>query len=541
MPRYIGRMALPALARATAFALPRHSPAAVGAAYVALYVFLDWVSFIDPFGPLGITPWNPPPGLSVFVVMRYGKGMLPWLFAAAVLADVFVRGLTAPWSYVAAACAWLAVGYTATTVLLSKTATIRGRIATVRSAAAFMATVVCATFLIGVGYIGIFVVGGVVPIDAFPRTLAQFWIGDVIGIVVTTPFLLALPNWREAFAGRRLETAAQAAAIVAALWLVFGLGIGTELKLFYVLFLPLIWVAMRKGMTGTTVANLVIQVGIILALVGAHRGGEVLDFQFLMLALAATGLFLASAVEERRTAEVKLRDKQFELDRTLRAAAASELASTLAHELNQPLSAVASYTRSCQILLERGDPDRELPSIMDKVVAEANRAGTVVHRLRDLVRSGTIRLETVSPASILDSVAHAARARCARQAFDLRVDSAPDVPDIAGDRIQIELVLHNLISNAIDALGDATGERAIVLSASRHDDERVRFTVADSGPGVTRAVVPTLFEPLASDKARGLGLGLALSRTIVEGHGGTLWLVDAAGGATFCLTIPIAK
>jgi signal transduction histidine kinase len=164
-----------------------------------------------------------------------------------------------------------------------------------------------------------------------------------------------------------------------------------------------------------------------------------------------------------------------------------------------------------------------------------------VHRLRELVRSGTTRLERVSPASILDSVAHAASTRCARHAITLRIDRVPDVPDIAGDRIQIELVLHNLISNAIDALDATTGERTIVLTASRHDHQRVRFTVADNGPGVTRAVIPTLFEPLASDKASGLGLGLAISRTIVEGHGGTLWLADAAGGATFCLTIPNAK
>ena len=107
-----------------------------------------------------------------------------------------------------------------------------------------------------------------------------------------------------------------------------------------------------------------------------------------MLALALTGLFLGVSVDERRAAEAKLRDKQAELDRSLRAAAASELASTLAHELNQPLSAIGTYTRSAQILLERGDPDGELPATMRKVVAEANRAGTVMRRLREFVLTG---------------------------------------------------------------------------------------------------------------------------------------------------------
>ena len=527
---------------AHAFALPQRQGVGVVAAYVLLYLFLDWVSFVDPYGPLAITPWNPPPGLSVFMVMRYGIAMTPWLFVAAFLADIFVRGLTAPWPYVVAACAWLAVGYAATTLLLTRVLGAGGTIATTRNAAAFMVTVVCATLVIGLVYIGIFALGGVVAVDAFPRTIAQFWIGDVIGIVVTTPFLLACVRWREAFAGRALETAGQAAAIVAALWLVFGSGLGTELKLFYVLFIPLIWIAMRGGMTATTASTLVIQVGLILAVLhGRNRGGDVLDFQFLMLALAATGLFLAAAVEERRAAEMKLRDKQSELDRSLRAAAASELASSLAHELNQPLSAVASYTHSCQVLLARGDPEGELPAIMDKVVAEASRAGTVVHRLRDLVRSGTTRLAMLSPAAVLDSVAHSAQARAARHAVSIRTECAPDVANIDGDRVQIELVLHNLVANAIDALERTNGERIITLRALRHDDRFVRFAVGDNGPGVDPSIVPTLFEPLASDKATGLGLGLAISRTIVESHGGTLWLADSAGGATFCLTIPVTK
>ena len=101
--------------------------------------------------------------------------------------------------------------------------------------------------------------------------------------------------------------------------------------------------------------------------------------------------------------------------------------------------------------------------------------------------------------------------------------------------------MHNLISNAIDALSHKAGERTLALTALRHDERSVRFEVADNGPGVNSAVIPTLFEPLASDKANGLGLGLAISRTIVEGHGGMLWLANSAEGATFCMTIPNAK
>ena len=140
----------------------------------------------------------------------------------------------------------------------------------------------------------------------FVRSVAQFWIGDLIGVVVTTPLLLVA----DARGRRPMSTSCggrrccRPAAVVAALCLVFGSGLGDELKLFYVLFLPLIWIAMRRGLAGTTAATLLVQIGLIAALLfGGHAPGEVLDFQFLMLALALTGLFLGVTVDERRAAE----------------------------------------------------------------------------------------------------------------------------------------------------------------------------------------------------------------------------------------------
>ena len=216
------------------------------------------------------------------------------------------------------------------------------------------------------------------PTGRLVDSVAQFWIGDLIGVVVTTPALLSAARIQlTAARPPSVETVAQAGAIVLALAVVFGSGLGAELKLFYVLFISLIFIATRPpAWQCATWSILLVQVGLIAALnFGGHEPGEFLDFQFLMLALALTGLFLGVTVEERRAAEHKLREKQFQLDRSLRAAAASELASALAHELNQPLSAVASYTRACQLLLADGDPDRELMPTLNKVVLEANRRG----------------------------------------------------------------------------------------------------------------------------------------------------------------------
>lgn len=519
--------------------LPRGAP--LVALYLVLYIALDWVSYIDPLGPLGITPWNPPAGLSLFLLLRFGLVMTPWLFVATFCAEVLVRGVPAPWPVIVVACALLTAGYASMAALLRGPLRFNDGFATLRDATVFTGTVAVTTLIFAVLYIGLFVAAGIIPAATLVHSIAQFWIGDLIGIIVTTPVLLAATRTRAAGSQVRWwEAVLQIASILFALWIVFGSGMGEELKLFYVLFLPLVWIAMRRGVGGTTAAALLVQIGLIAALLfGGHKPGEVLDFQFLMLALALTGLFLGVTVEERRSAEQKLRDKQFELDRSLRAAAASELASTLAHELNQPLSAIASYTRACQLLLERGDPERELPTTMNKVVAEANRAGTVVRRLREFVRSGSVRQQRLAPVGLLEAAADAARARAIRHGVTMVVNASPGLPDVTGDSVQIETVLHNLIANAIDAMKGNAGSRTIRLFATASGDS-VMLAVADDGPGVAPEMLATLFQPLATSKTQGLGLGLAISRTIVEAHGGRLWLEPTATGASFCLTLPVA-
>jgi glucose-6-phosphate-specific signal transduction histidine kinase len=175
------------------------------------------------------------------------------------------------------------------------------------------------------------------------------------------------------------ETVLQTVLVVAALWLVFASHLFDELKLFYVLFLPLMWIAMRHGIEGTAVATLVIQVGLIAAMwLGDYGAGTVLEFQFLLLAVCDYGLFLGLTVSERREIALQLRERQFELDRSLRLVGASELASALAHELNQPLSAISSYVRACQLMIGGGrDVPKALTDTMEKVVVEVTRAGNV--------------------------------------------------------------------------------------------------------------------------------------------------------------------
>jgi len=513
--------------------------------YIAAYVALDWVSFIDPVGAFAITPWNPPPGLSLALLLRYGLRRAPWLFVAEFVSDVLVGGAPPSLPVIAAAALLLAVAYTGVAALLLGPLRFRPDFARLRDAVVFIVTVVAATGIIAIAFVALSAGNGLVTNDEYGRSVAQFWIGDLIGIIVTTPFLLVLSR-PGALASVRVtrETVVQAVAVLATLWLIFGWGIGHELKLFFILFLPLIWIATRHGIVGTVIAIFVIQVALIVAVeMSPRRDGAVLEFQFLMLALAGTGLLLSVAVTERTTIERALRDKQSELERSLRLAAASELASALAHELNQPLSAITAYVRACQIMLAQPVVQNDIMAgTMDKVVAEVNRAGTVVRRLREFFRTGSAQLERVPVGALIDGVVATAEERASRYGIVLAGHVAPGMPDVSADRVQIGSVLHNLVNNAIDALKEsAKPVRTVRISGALDDKGLVRLAVQDNGPGVNPDMEPTLFLPFATSKPDGTGLGLAISRSIVEAHGGRLWYEPGSDGSTFVFTVAVAS
>jgi two-component system sensor kinase FixL len=176
---------------------------------------------------------------------------------------------------------------------------------------------------------------------------------------------------------------------------------------------------------------------------------------------------------------------------------------------------------------------------MDKVVAEASRAGSVVRRLRDFFRSGSGRSETVAPAALIAEACAAAHERATRHGVVV-VQSARNLPDVRVDRVQIEAVLSNLLGNAIDAVKGRPPPREVHVDATRDAPGYLRIGVTDNGPGIDPAIAQSLFEPFVTTKSRGMGLGLAISKSIIDAHGGRLWHEPREPGSAFCFTVPAA-
>lgn len=214
------------------------------------------------------------------------------------------------------------------------------------------------------------------------------------------------------------------------------------------------------------------------------------------------------------------------------------MAGALAHELNQPLTALAAYGSACQQLLQRGGNERQLHEVIHRMIGEAERAALVMRRLRDFFRTGATKLEQFALGELIASVVAPFREKAALSGMTFEIGEIPAVT-IHGDQLQLGVVLRNLLANAYEAVAASPhAPGRVSLNTRIESGSRVVIEVADSGPGISGAIVNQLFEPFASTKSSGLGLGLAISRTIAEAHGGSLTAVLGSQGC-FRLVLPI--
>jgi two-component system sensor kinase FixL len=656
---------------------PAWRAAALPVGYVALYLTLDRLSFIGALYGIAITPWNPSTGLEMALLIIKGLRSAPLIMAAELLSSATLPIVSISAVPLSLEAVVVTAGYTGAAAIL-RHAGLQAGIRRSSDAVMLLIVAVISSGLVANGSVVVYAAAGVVPWSGFAEAVYHLWIGDAIGIVVFVPPLLLLyqrikqrtPSGHGRAPLQFVEFAAQGTSIVVALAAVFsGPGSDHPLGLFYLLFLPLIWIAMRHGLPAASWAVLVTQVGLITGLeIQGQSELTLRALQLLMFALAATGLMLGAVVSERRRlwsalvesegrrtailntardgvltidargriqsinpaverlfsrpshrlighdvsevvegvpdllhllklsarspaseagcweldarradgstlqielsagrfdllgrenftvvirditsrrkAEARHREHQAQLAHVWRVSLAGEMAAGLAHELSQPLTAIIAYARGCLRLLAGSAPE---PALLHEGVAEvvqqAERAGDVLDRFREFVRGGEFRRTLTEVKPLIDAAVSLTRVEAAQQKVEIEARIDPGLPAILADRIQIEQVVLNLLRNAMDAMeGANTERRSIVIEARRNSKHAIEISVADSGPGVAAEVKDRIFEPFVTTKPLGMGMGLSISRSIIESHDGRLQMARSGGsGAIFIFDLPTAE
>ncbi|MCG5237747.1 sensor histidine kinase [Xanthobacter oligotrophicus] len=241
---------------------------------------------------------------------------------------------------------------------------------------------------------------------------------------------------------------------------------------------------------------------------------------------------------ERQETEARLQELQAELVHISRLTAMGEMASTLAHELNQPLSAIANYIKGSRRLLDAGTFKVEmLQGALEKAGEQALRAGQIIRRLRDFVSRGESERRVESLSKLVEEASALALVGAKEHGIQVRFHYDPRCDLVLADKVQVQQVLLNLMRNALEAMMEAP-RRQLVVKTEAAEDDMVMISVSDTGHGISTEVAPQLFTPFVTTKQHGMGVGLSISRTIIEGHGGRIWAEpNPQGGAVFRFTL----
>jgi two-component system sensor kinase FixL len=244
---------------------------------------------------------------------------------------------------------------------------------------------------------------------------------------------------------------------------------------------------------------------------------------------------------EREESQAKLDQARNELTRLARVNELGEMASTLAHELNQPLSAIANYVQGCRRMLERLDDELagRMRGALEETAKQALRAGDIIRHLREFVTRGDTERNPQDIRKLIEEAGALALVGSRERGIKSVFDFSPEDDLVIADRVQIQQVLINLMRNGMEAMRDSE-VKSLTVTTRHVDGDRLEVEVADTGPGIADDIAPQLFQPFVTSKPNGMGVGLSISRRIIESHGGELTVRrNEAGGATFTFTLPL--
>jgi len=513
-----------------------------GLLYLIAYIVLDPVGIVSSKSSLDLPSWNPQAGLSFVLILLFGLRLFPFLFIAPLLADIVNQPIPLPWKTEILSTLLIGTSYSILFLLLTAPKIrFNPALNSMRDLVLLMFAAAAVSSVVAPGCVGLLVMAGSLSADGFIAATVRYWLGDMIGILGITPFALLLWDRRRTQLSL-LELAVQYAAIVGGLVIVFGIFAEQEFQLFYILFLPIVWMAARGGIEAVGGGILFLQFGWILGLQVFSAGRQdMAAFQAMILVLTVTGLALGELVTGSRRTELQLRLHRESLARLGRLANAGELAAAVAHEVNQPLTAAGTYMRVA--LHAIGSDARDIALVEEtttKAAAEVDRAALVIRRLRALVTLDRSNRERCKLHRVVQDTVKLCQPNLDRFNVKLGLTFAASSPIVMIDVLQFQQVLLNLIRNSIEAIAECNDDRrrSIWIKTKFVEGSFTEIEVADSGPGFPSEFTRDSFLPLTSTKPGGLGIGLPLCTTIVEAHGGKLWFdIDAPGGSVH-FTLP---
>lgn len=524
---------------------------------VAVYVMLEWVSFLHEHGGLPVTPWNPGLGLmfAMIIVRGYGFGLL--FFLAVLLAEIFVLRTDLSWPTILAIAAVVAGPYTLVALAARRWLRLDGYLFRPRDIFALVLAGAVGAVIVSVLLATLLLIVRHFDISDIVHTAMPLVVGDLLGIAVVSPIVLRL-----ATLGRRattlakpasaLEIAAFAVAIGSALWIVMRPASFGSSSMFYILFLPTVVAAVRYGLDGACAALAVVQLSLVALLqVQGFDLSRFTEYQLLMLVLTLTGLLVGVLVTERQASDLaarraaeQLQEAQAVAARAARLNLVSGMAAALAHEVNQPLTAARALAKSVQQLMRRPDPDKaRAEANLAGMIDQVDHAAAVVRRMREFLRRGEPQAGPLGVRMVLDEALALVQPLANAKRIDLSIEVPDTMPPIYGDRVQLQQVVINLVRNAIEAILEADrGEGRIRVTARlSHDAREVEMRVLDNGIGIAPERASTVFEPLVTSRPDGIGLGLAICKSIVQVHRGRIWLTaNEPGWTEFGFTVPAA-
>jgi C4-dicarboxylate-specific signal transduction histidine kinase len=275
----------------------------------------------------------------------------------------------------------------------------------------------------------------------------------------------------------------------------------------------------------------------------AHEPAAFFRFAaFLIATLLVTALMEVKrrAERSRTRAEEALRQANSGLARVSRVTTMGELTASLAHEVNQPIAAAVTDANTCLRWLTRETPDlEEAREAVSRTIKDVTRAAEIISRVRQIFQKGPSEQELVDVNEIIREMVVLLRGETTRYSIAVRTDLMADLPHVMGDRLQLQQVLMNLIVNSIDAMREVNGTRQLIIRSQQAEDGQLLVSVSDTGVGLPPQQAEQIFNPFFTTKPQGTGMGLRISRSIMEAHGGRLWAAtNSSRGATFHLTLP---